>query len=105
MQPPFEQTLPVPQACPHEPQLFGSDDTSVQEPAHSMGVAPSVQAQALLMHCCVETQAVPQLPQLRVSSVRFTHAWPHCVRPVAQLDWHMLSEHTWLAMHATPQPP
>jgi hypothetical protein len=79
---PAEQTIPVAQACPQEPQFAASDVVSVQAPEHD--VCPLRQPQAPALQTWPAAQALPQEPQFLASLWRFVHAPPHAVVPPEQ---------------------
>jgi hypothetical protein len=70
-QAPSEQCWPVAHAAAQAPQWIGSEARSTQSVPHRD--KPVRQAQLAAAHSCCALQALPQVPQLRLSVCTSTH--------------------------------
>src|SRR5262249_20357331 len=100
---PLGQVAPELHAFPHDPQWFGSDESTTQLPPHAGVPAGPVPTPPL--PGWPPPPALPQGPPGFVSLARFTHAPEQFVRPPPQAPVQVPAEQTSPATQACPQPP
>jgi hypothetical protein len=100
---PAAHTFPALHRVPQAPQSSTLLAVSTHTPLQR--VCPPGQTQRLALQVVPPVHTTPHAPQFSESLDVVTQLRAQLVWPVAQLARHRLSPHTWVVVHAVPQPP
>jgi hypothetical protein len=109
VRPPSQLHAPLTQACPpkqrllQKPQFVGSIAKIAQLLPQAISPAAQVAEHMVCEQSRPPVHALPQVPQLAPSELRFVQPVVHDESPPAH--WHLPAEHDWPSAHFTPHAP